>query len=64
MFKAKPKWRFVLKLLNYMYLVYIMCLLTINLNFCTGVLVNFLQGPAIISMKSIINKIIPAAELG
>lgn len=30
----------------------------------TGVLVNFLQGPAIISVKSIINKIIPAAELG
>ncbi|XP_025410665.1 uncharacterized protein LOC112683723 isoform X2 [Sipha flava] len=32
--------------------------------FYSGVFVNFLQGPAIISMKSIINKIIPAAELG
>jgi len=29
-----------------------------------GALVNCLQGPAIISMKSIVNKIIPAQELG
>lgn len=32
--------------------------------FYLGSLVNCLQGPAIISMKSIINKIIPAEELG
>ncbi|XP_015374660.1 PREDICTED: hippocampus abundant transcript 1 protein-like [Diuraphis noxia] len=32
--------------------------------FYSGALVNCLQGPAIISMKSIINKIIPAQELG
>ncbi|XP_025202225.1 uncharacterized protein LOC112599518 isoform X2 [Melanaphis sacchari] len=32
--------------------------------FYLGAFVNFLQGPAIISMKSIINKIIPAEELG
>ncbi|XP_026822685.1 hippocampus abundant transcript 1 protein-like [Rhopalosiphum maidis] len=32
--------------------------------FYSGALVNCLQGPAIISMKSIINKIIPAEELG
>lgn len=29
-----------------------------------GIPVNCLQGPAIISMKSIISKIIPAEELG
>ncbi|XP_022170772.1 hippocampus abundant transcript 1 protein-like [Myzus persicae] len=32
--------------------------------FYSGALVNCLQGPAIISMKSIVNKIIPAQELG
>ncbi|VVC34723.1 Hypothetical protein CINCED_3A013511 [Cinara cedri] len=32
--------------------------------FYFGLIVNCLQGPAIISMKSIINKIIPAQELG
>jgi len=30
----------------------------------SGAIVNCLQGPAIISMKSIVNKIIPAQELG
>ncbi|XP_050525543.1 uncharacterized protein LOC126896640 isoform X2 [Daktulosphaira vitifoliae] len=32
--------------------------------FYLGAILNFLQGPAIISQKSIINKIIPADELG
>lgn len=32
--------------------------------FITGAIVNCLQGPAIISMRTIINKIIPSEELG
>lgn len=41
-------------------LVFISC----SDEFVTGLLVNCLQGPAIISMKSILNKIIPAEEIG
>jgi len=37
---------------------------TSEVMFYSGIFVNCLQGPSIISMKSIINKIIPAEELG